>query len=351
SNYPLRALLSNRQDAPQTTVTLSALPSIAAFLSVYADSLAQHPWLEIFPAAIQSLIPVQYGEQRLVCDAAGQQLLLHPQFRDYWQLLAISGGHPLTVFGEWDGRYLRPLSVWQDNHAVFSERLFPIMQLWQDLLATALLGTAQQSLTLPGAAGDLGKALKQIDWDNQEQALLSAAGLVALWRRAGQLPCTDQVSLPTVCGADAQPGCNETAAGHLELMLQGHYSKVLPEWLTALTQAGKQAPARCLPELLEAGRIRSGLRDLIVPVLGQRGRWLAEHNPDWHYAIEHNDESIWETGTREQRLTFLRGMRQQTPARARELLSAHWSRESAKERAAFSWRFNHALGHDGRTVS
>ncbi|MEE4377456.1 MAG: SWIM zinc finger family protein [Candidatus Competibacteraceae bacterium] len=119
SNHPLRALLRNRQDAPQATVNLSALPSIAACLAGYADSLAQQPWLEVFPAAIQKLIPCQDGEQRLVRDAAGQQLLLHPQFRDYWQLLAISGGQPLTVFGEWDGRYLRPLSAWRDDHPVY----------------------------------------------------------------------------------------------------------------------------------------------------------------------------------------------------------------------------------------
>jgi hypothetical protein len=31
---------------------------------------------------------------------------------DGWQLLAESGGAPLSVFGEWDGEALRPLSAW-----------------------------------------------------------------------------------------------------------------------------------------------------------------------------------------------------------------------------------------------
>ncbi|MEZ5582869.1 MAG: hypothetical protein R3F37_08955 [Candidatus Competibacteraceae bacterium] len=120
SHYPLRALLRNRQNAPQTTGYFSALPSIAAFLSVYADTLALQPWLDVFPAAIRMLTPGQDATHRLVRDADGQHMLLHPQFRDYWRLLAISGGHPLTVFGEWDGRYLRPLNVRLDEqHTVY----------------------------------------------------------------------------------------------------------------------------------------------------------------------------------------------------------------------------------------
>jgi hypothetical protein len=209
------------------------------------------------------------------------------------------------------------------------------MQIWQDLSAIAVLGTAQQALdvSLPGDA--LGEALKRIDWSDPEQALLSAAGLAALWRRAGQLPVTCHAPLPRVCAPDDQPSGNETAGRHLQLILQGHYTKLLPEWLTALAQAGKRIPARYLPELLEVGRIRVSLRVRILPVLGQRGRWLAEQNPDWRYAVERTDETVWDTGTREQRLAFLHGVRQQTPARARELLSASWSQASAKERAAF----------------
>jgi hypothetical protein len=28
-----------------------------------------------------------------------------------WKLLAVSGGHPVDLCGEWDGRRLRPLSI------------------------------------------------------------------------------------------------------------------------------------------------------------------------------------------------------------------------------------------------
>lgn len=32
---------------------------------------------------------------------------------DGWQLGALSGGHPLSIFGEWLGERLRPLSAWR----------------------------------------------------------------------------------------------------------------------------------------------------------------------------------------------------------------------------------------------
>ncbi len=41
----------------------------------------------------------------------GAWLPLPPRFAHGWELMAVSGGRPLTVCGEWDGDALRPLSV------------------------------------------------------------------------------------------------------------------------------------------------------------------------------------------------------------------------------------------------
>ena len=48
-----------------------------------------------------------------MCDADGAALPLTPG--DYWLLLAISGGLPLDLAGEWDGRQLRPLGALSDG--------------------------------------------------------------------------------------------------------------------------------------------------------------------------------------------------------------------------------------------
>jgi hypothetical protein len=35
-----------------------------------------------------------------------------------WKLLALSGGYPITIFGEWNGRSLLPISAWADGRHV-----------------------------------------------------------------------------------------------------------------------------------------------------------------------------------------------------------------------------------------
>ncbi len=35
-----------------------------------------------------------------------------------WTLLAVSGGHPVTVAGEWHAETLLPLTVWHHDGAV-----------------------------------------------------------------------------------------------------------------------------------------------------------------------------------------------------------------------------------------
>src|SRR5258706_42495 len=59
---------------------------------------------------------------------------------------------------------------------------------------------------------------------------------------------------------------------------------LVPEWLGALSSAGRRAPAALLPDLLELGRTQADLRAAILPALDRRGGWLAAQNPDWSYA-------------------------------------------------------------------
>jgi hypothetical protein len=53
-----------------------------------------------------------------VRDADGYVLPLRPGFEQGWRLLALSGGHPLAAFGEWDGDHFLPLSAWAEGRFV-----------------------------------------------------------------------------------------------------------------------------------------------------------------------------------------------------------------------------------------
>ena len=108
---PLRALVATRYDTgpwdppPGTT--------IGGLLAGFAAALAEDPWLDTWPAVLE-VTPAR-GPVPCLFDAAGEALPLHPGAGDCWPLLALSGGHPLTVAGEWSPRGLWPLTAWDQG--------------------------------------------------------------------------------------------------------------------------------------------------------------------------------------------------------------------------------------------
>lgn len=212
-----------------------------------------------------------------------------------------------------------------------------------EIINTALIGCERKSLSLGRSADKLGKLLAQLDRNDRENTLLGAAALVLLYERAGSLALKDTQPLPEKCVPEAAERCSERAKIHLAMMLRGEYQRLLPEWLAALSGAGKRVPEECLPLLLELGRSREELRDAILAVLGARGNWLAAQNSNWEFASGRFDETLWETGSSEQRRRVLAELRKRDPARARDLLKSTWAQESPKDRADFLTVFENGL--------
>ncbi|KAF0247414.1 MAG: SWIM zinc finger-containing protein, partial [bacterium] len=94
----------------------SWLASISEFFSVYTKAIAETPWLERFPIALEN-IRVLFSEKGWqLIDKEGYILTLgESQSTNYWQLLALSGGHPIKIFGEWYLDQVWPLTIYVDN--------------------------------------------------------------------------------------------------------------------------------------------------------------------------------------------------------------------------------------------
>lgn len=90
----------------------------SAFSKAYADAIAQNPWLGTFPVLIDDATPVMDGKQLLLVDNTGKQLPAQVSENNMWKILAISGGRPIQLFGEWDNHFVNPLTLFADNRIV-----------------------------------------------------------------------------------------------------------------------------------------------------------------------------------------------------------------------------------------
>jgi SWIM zinc finger len=122
---PLRAVVLDKQPAiPPAGPPQGATP--AALLASWAEALARDPWLDAWPAVLADVVPARAsgrdsargparGPAWSLADACGDALPLHPGAQDCWPLVALSGGHPVTVAGEWSPGGFWPLTGW-DRH-------------------------------------------------------------------------------------------------------------------------------------------------------------------------------------------------------------------------------------------
>jgi SWIM zinc finger len=110
SSTPLRAIARDRGESQPAQAVGDALLSQA--IHRYGQALSQNPWLELYPLLLNQVIPRQSGQEWLIVDPEEVAVPLQVEPQVAWQICALSGGHPITVAGEWNGQALRPLSVW-----------------------------------------------------------------------------------------------------------------------------------------------------------------------------------------------------------------------------------------------
>lgn len=85
--------------------------TVAEEFQAVARRVAGCPWVGLHPVVLCDALPLRHGE-RLLLITDGRALPTALGDADTWALLALSGGRPLHLAGEWDGQAFAPLTAW-----------------------------------------------------------------------------------------------------------------------------------------------------------------------------------------------------------------------------------------------
>jgi len=117
--YPQRAIFKNcvLVDFAITELPIAA-DYIQDFQKKYASALRQNPWLRLVSVVLHKVLPYKDGKDNFfLLDAENRVLpLANPRARSIWRMLAMSGGYPISLIGEWNGTAFEALSLWKDNN-------------------------------------------------------------------------------------------------------------------------------------------------------------------------------------------------------------------------------------------
>ncbi|WP_257461416.1 DUF5691 domain-containing protein [Archangium lipolyticum] len=205
------------------------------------------------------------------------------------------------------------------------------------LTRLATLGTSR-SPELGATAGVEGQVLRALEDVPLEKRLLLAAGARSVARAAGRKLARLETR-GDVAPTDTLPVCPPRVSAVLTELLVSNDVEVLREAFELLARARRRLPPELLPRVL--GLAERSLRVAAEPVLGERGQWLAQRNPEWSSVAEApaadpaDAERVWTEGTPEERRAVLSQARSTDPARARGWLQTTWAQEKAEHRARF----------------
>ena len=116
SGAPLRALVASSAANASTASTSISAPGAQDSASpeqewrTIAQRIADNPWIPLHPLRCREAIPWRDGDG-FSLHWGNQSLPLTINEAQGWALLALSGGQPLALMGEWNGETLRPLSA------------------------------------------------------------------------------------------------------------------------------------------------------------------------------------------------------------------------------------------------
>lgn len=143
------------------------------------------------------------------------------------------------------------------------------MTTWAELIDQVMLGTR-------------GAAMPSGEWEGNtpEQALLKQFALAGAARRAGLV--TQAVrTMPTIDPAppENRPACSAIALEWLKKVERINYAReLIRDWCLFIARRQKRVPHTALPYVLNIATTQAQWAPYLMPLVGERGRWLIDRN-------------------------------------------------------------------------
>ena len=191
---------------------------------------------------------------------------------------------------------------------------------WDELVAAALIGTDRRPVGGRGPEGSPPGLADTLAAREAEDRLLGAAAAWTVARRAGAVAGRARSSRAAP-GPDERPLAPGT---RLQMMLEGTFPSLLPEWLELVAERGLRPPPELVPACSTTSRAEPALHAAVGAAAGPLGPWLAARAPRWGFVHGAGDdvEAVWADGERAERRRVAERLRRREPAAARELLAA-----------------------------
>lgn len=110
SAYPMRVFVKNFE-MTISEIVVKGFEDFYGFSNKYAEAVGQNPWLALFPVFLENVIPLYQNEEFFLVDRDKNLLPVLEKEGLGWKMLALSGGQPVHVFGQWDGLKVELFSV------------------------------------------------------------------------------------------------------------------------------------------------------------------------------------------------------------------------------------------------
>ncbi len=159
---------------------------------------------------------------------------------------------------------------------------------WDDLVATAVQGTARRQPEAASWLAELGPVAAELGGE-PPQRLLDAAVLATVGRRAGTIPGSVPIEpgRPPVPPAPPEPGRVATGLVPWFERLAETAPQLMPQLLAEMRARGLVFPAAIVPEVLDLGVRDGALAPAAFAAAGARGAWLAGQDERWSRYAAH----------------------------------------------------------------